>query len=409
MKIVKKYFAAFPLALLLILPPAGGVRADERRIIPSVAVTQEYISNLFWTANNEQDDFINTVSPGLELVERTERLDARLRGVMDLTSYFEFDELNSVDHDYLGTVSYYLTPTLQVSGEAQYVKDSRTDRLVEETGLAVGAATLEREHYKAGGQWTVTEKTAVGLSYTYGEDDYDTDRFTSYDANTFTLDLTHNLGTYFPETVGLLNLSYTKYNFPTSTENYYALTIGAEKKLRETWSLLAYAGPRFTRAKYETTRRVYVLYPIVYYLTPTEETEKDWGVAANVDLKYKGEVTRASLAFSEDVLPATGSVGGTTTERSTVKFNITRRLTEKFRAGLFARFFRNKADAKVATIREIDENNFYISPRLFYEFTRDITLEARCSFAYIDDKVNNQNIYRNAAFVRLLFAYPLFE
>ncbi len=408
MKVLSIYCTGVLLASLLFMSSSAGVKADERRVIPSVGVSQEYIDNLFWTANNEQDDFINTVSPGLKLVERTERLDASLRGVLDLVSYFDFNELNSVDHDYLGKARYLLTPTITLSGEAQYVKDSRTDRDIDVTGLTLGTAIREREHYRAGGQWTITEKTTAGLSYIYDEDDYSDIEFTSYDANSFILDFTHNLSTYFPETVGLMNLSYTKYNFPSSSEDYYALTVGAEKRLAETWSLLAYAGPRFTRSKYETTRLVFVPPASLAFVT-TEESDEDWGVAAKVDLKYKGEVTNASLAFSEDVLPATGRLGGTTTERSTVRFDISRRFTEKFKAGLFARFFRNKTNATEAAIKVIDENNYYISPRFFYEFTRDITFEARYSFTYIDDKVANQNIYRNTAFIRLLFAYPLFE
>ena len=52
----------------------SGIFADEFKLIPSLAVREEYNDNIFASSNDTADDFITTLSAGLELVERTERL-----------------------------------------------------------------------------------------------------------------------------------------------------------------------------------------------------------------------------------------------------------------------------------------------------------------------------------------------
>jgi uncharacterized protein (PEP-CTERM system associated) len=80
-------------ALVLALS-ATDLWADEFKLTPSVAVRQEYNSNIFFDSSNEKDDFITRVKPGLELIERTERIDLRLAGFVTPYVYWENDELN---------------------------------------------------------------------------------------------------------------------------------------------------------------------------------------------------------------------------------------------------------------------------------------------------------------------------
>ena len=66
--------AIWMVTLSIILP--SGVMA-EFNLIPSLAVREEYNDNIFFSYSDTIDDFITTVSAGLELTERTEQLDLK--------------------------------------------------------------------------------------------------------------------------------------------------------------------------------------------------------------------------------------------------------------------------------------------------------------------------------------------
>ena len=67
------------LILGLWLPDA---HADQFEIRPYLAVRGEYNDNIFFNpdSNDAEDDYILTIKPGIEITDRTERLNARLRG-----------------------------------------------------------------------------------------------------------------------------------------------------------------------------------------------------------------------------------------------------------------------------------------------------------------------------------------
>jgi hypothetical protein len=117
---------------------AGAAMADEFKLTPSIAARQEYNDNIFFDTSKPKDSFITRVTPGLELIERTERLDLRLSGALTPYVYWEDSNLNSVDQDYSGRVAYLLTPRLRVGAEAGVRVDHQPDRDILTTGVAYG-------------------------------------------------------------------------------------------------------------------------------------------------------------------------------------------------------------------------------------------------------------------------------
>ena len=81
MKCFKKVAPAILLVVLLIVC-ANETFADEFKLIPSLTVKGEYNDNIFYTTDETEDDFITTISAGLELIERTERLDLGLSALV---------------------------------------------------------------------------------------------------------------------------------------------------------------------------------------------------------------------------------------------------------------------------------------------------------------------------------------
>src|SRR5512137_637799 len=146
--------------------------ADEFKLTPSVAVRQEYNSNIFFDSSNEKDDFITRVRPGLELIERTERIDLRLAGFVTPYVYWENDNLNSVDQDYSGRVDYRLTPLLSVGANAAVRVDHQPDRDIYTTGLAYGDNRRIQQRYGGNMGYMFTERTSGSVAYDYTREDW---------------------------------------------------------------------------------------------------------------------------------------------------------------------------------------------------------------------------------------------
>ena len=133
---------------MLVLGTLAG--ADEFKLTPSVAVRQEYNSNIFFDSSNEKDSFITRVRPGLELIERTERIDLRLAGFVTPYVYWDDENLNSVDQDYSGRIDYKVTPLLSVGANAAVIVDHQPDRDIYHHGSRLrrqpaGASELRRQ------------------------------------------------------------------------------------------------------------------------------------------------------------------------------------------------------------------------------------------------------------------------
>ncbi|QTA89988.1 Uncharacterized protein dnm_060480 [Desulfonema magnum] len=378
--------------ILQVLFSPYNIRGDEFILIPSMALKQEY--------NEYAEDFITTVSPGVKLTERTERLDSGLSGRIDQVIYAENNEYNALNHHYTGQIAYRLTERMRASSEASYIKDSRRDRDVEETGLVLGTATRERYHCAFSGSYLVSEITAMALSYAYDEDAFDDPEFVTYRSDSVNIGLTHNLSYFVPLMVGRMNLGYARYDFTSAITENYLLTVGASWELSETLSLLVDFGGRYTFSEYNK-----YAWTSDYQLVPYVEKDEAWATTGKVDLTFTGELMKWTFTLSQDIRAASGRVG--TTERTMLAFNINQRFTDKFRGNLSARYYLNLADQEGVTTDE--EHTLRISSRLRYDFTRDISLEASYAFTTVIDREADTTTHRNLIFTRFIFRYPFFE
>lgn len=370
-------------------------RGDELKLTPFVALRQEYNDNIFFTESDETDDFIATISPGLELVERTERLDTRLSAQINNIIYYDNNELNSVDQDYTGQVRYRMTPRMDVSAEAGYTRDSRSDRDIEETGLVVGTATRDRQQYSLSGRYSPSEKTAATVSYAYDQDDFDDPESNDSHSHSTNLGFTHNISYLIPQTLGRMNLGYARHDFSDSLVDNYTWTIGVSRDFTEILSLLVDFGTRYTRSETEV--------PSI----KDKRKNTGWGGVGQVALSYRGELTDGSLSFFRDVRAASGRTGAT--ERTALVFEIGQRFTEKLRGNLSAGYYLNNSEGNDLAADDIDEKSLQCQTRARYEFTKDIALEASYTFTTIRDSEEHTTTNRNLVFLRAVFQYPLLE
>jgi len=378
------------LAVFIGLVCAGKEHANGFDIIPSIAVKGEYNDNIFVTQSGEIDDYITTLSPGIELEQRTERLNLRLSGRIDGLIYTDNNDLNHIDQDYAGRVHYQLTPRMGGGFESGYLRDSRPDRDIQTTGLVLGADIRHRQRFRAFGDYLLTEKTAAAISYAYSKEEFDEAPLNDFSSHTADIGFTYNLETLWKSTLGRMNFGYTIVDYTSSKVDNYSATLGIERRLSELYRFVFDIGPRFTRTEFDI---------------PAVAPNEVWGVRGQISLTYSGEYTNIRLNFSHDVQPASGRAGAT--ERTGLSATIGRRFSDKFRSDLSASYYLNKSDQQEFAFSNIDENSFSIQPRLRYEFTRDMALEAYYAYTIIDDQVTDTERVQNIFYLLFTLRYPL--
>jgi hypothetical protein len=389
-------------ALLILALGLWPAAAEERSLVPSLRLRQEYNDNIFFGSRDEIDDFRTIISPRLELGNRTERLNANLIGQLDGNLYADNTDLNAVDQLYSGGFGYRLTPRMGFGANAGYSRDNQPDRELLETGLLF--STQPRETYRLGasGDYRTGENTAAQLSFSFERQDFE-ERSLS-DSEIYSVSLLHTwaMSRFFRETVGRINLGYAHGDFSTSEVDSYSLTLGAEYAYSELWSVLADVGVRYTRTEF---LELVFLNPFVAVVQ--ESTDSRWSGVVDVSLAYNGEYSSGRITLLNDVRQASGRGG--TVLRSGLNGSFSRRFTEDFSVRFSATAFRNKTVSGLQALSEEDSLTVSLSPRLGYAINRDWSLAAGYRFSWIDDREAERESKQNVLFAEIYCQYPLFE
>ncbi len=411
------FFRKSALLAIGLLFHCSGAMADEFRLLPFINMRQEYNDNIFMSNEDSVSDFVTTLSPGLKLAERTERLDARLSARVDRIRYTDRNELNALDEHYQGRIGYQLSERAGVSSKVRHTKDSRRDRDIEETGLLLGTVTRRKRICNLSGTYLLSETTGMSLSYDYNRDEFNDPDFSDYRSRSLNLGITHRL---VPLLSARMNLGYARYDFVDSITENYSWTPGISWAMSEIFSLAADFGARYTCSEFETTKYEPVFFSDIYPDLPVDpendfitgyrpapyiDTLESWGLSWQVLLEYKGEKTHAGITLSRDVKGASGSGG--TTERTVASLNISRRFTYEIRASLSATYHLNQTDQEGLATEE--QHTLRIQPKIRFDCTREIALEMAYIFTSITDNKTDAETNRNLVFARLSFQYPLLE
>lgn len=396
------------LPLLGVVPSllASVAGAEERKVTASIAVKQEYTDNLTYSAVDPVSDWITTVSPKLEMVNNSERLQASLKAVLDGATYWDNKELNDVDQDFSGSLRYGFTPRTSLFSSAGYRRDSRSDRDFNDTGLVFDAVERERYNFALGGNYSFSELTALQLQYSHAKDIYQGDRYSDNQSHGVSGTLSRNLSEYWENTMGRMSLGATRYDSDTSQTDYYTGTIGVEKSLTETIGFYVDGGMRYTESTYDTYEVVYFFgFPVGY--RPIVAQETGIGFTGRAGLTYRDELNEAVLSASRDVQPANGESG--TLERSSLQARLEHRLTEQSRVSLSGGYALNKTTDEVAYVDTTDETSWWIQPRLSYNFDREWLLEGSYNYGQVHDNEDDADRTRNLVMLRLEYRYPVLE
>ena len=369
---------------------------DALKLTPSVKFTQTYNDNVYFTVTDRKQDWISTLSPGMELASQSERMNAGLSVNFNGIYYADQHELNAVDQFYRGKLRYAITDRLALGTEAGYSQDSQANREIDTTGIVFPVAVnRENNNYGASGEWQATEKSLVALSYRYQNERYDKSTYTDSSSHAAAAGLIYLLS---PVTKGRLNFDYTKYRVTNATVNSYMGSIGVSRDVNKLWSVLVDVGANYTQTSF-----------VVDGITSAtgEQTNTGWGPAGQITVAYKHESTNASFMMNKSVKPVSGAAGAV--NRTSVGLDVRHKFTYELSGYLTANYFINKSDPGEFSNIVTDQNTIQVSLGPRYDFSRDMFLKASYTYARVDYKQTNTFADQHLVMLTFYIQHALFE
>jgi hypothetical protein len=414
---MKNYRYSIPFVVLLSFC-SSVVWGNEFRIAPSVSVNNTYNSNILLSAEEIKSDYVTVLSPGVEMVNRTGRFNTNLLLRWDRLDYADNRDLGATNQMYNGKFQYLAMPLLSISAEVGYMKNANPafyagsgsvippgtiipavswpespaspgstgsgqagpapeGTSASPAAIPVIAAPWNHITSSLSARYPVTEKTTAAVSYSYGRDYYENQRYQdgmSHDINT---GLEYDIGQYFPAVKGRLNMGYSYYNFPDSRNDSFMNTVGFSWDFTEVWNILLDGGIRRTWSEVFVTKLV--PYGSSAYLAVRERSSNNgWSEVGRMSLSYKGEYGNGDLTYNRDLTLASGLNGAA--EHNALTLSSRHQFTHELSVLLTTGLDSYKSDPSNFSAHVINQQTFFINPGVRYEFSKDKGIEA--SYAY---------------------------
>ena len=384
------YYRRYLLFVIVLLSCPSLVWGNDFRLVPSLSVKEEYNNNILFLTDDIRKDFITTISPGIEMINNTEKLETDLLARINRFDYADNREFSATDQLYNGRFRYRTTPLLNISAEAGYVSDSQPGRDIGTSGIILSTVRRNRINTSLSVDYQFSEKTALGVSYTFGRDNYESPKYSDDISHGVNAGLIYDLNQYIQRLKGRANLGYSDYAFSNSRIDSVMGTVGFSWDFSEIVSILIDGGIRYTRSELSSGLN-----------------NNDMGWVGNVSLNYNGELGNGSLTYNRDITPASGLNGAV--ERNALMISTRYRMTSEFSILFSAGYYTNKSDAGQFSNQIIDERTIRINPGIRYEFSKNIALESSYDYTAVDYLASNTSANRNLLSIRMYIQYPIWE
>ncbi|MGC1454682.1 MAG: hypothetical protein WA946_05795 [Nitrospirota bacterium] len=399
-------------------------------------------------------DFVSIVSPGIEMVDRTGRLDTDLSAQLDRLDYSKHRDLSATNMTYGGKFAYRATPLLNISAGGGYSinsnptldpgmagpgiqpgtiittpsnqpgdtqmpppssSSSSTSSNPPGTGpsynlpagapLPVVSLSQKRLTASLSADYMFTEKTSAMTSYTYGTTSYERPSYrdTSHDVNA---GLVYDFGTYLSTLKGRLNAGYSAYYVTDARTESITCTVGFSRDFDEFWSVLVDGGLRRTWSEIFVTGLVQET-PTTQMAVRERQDNRGWGWVTRLSLNYRGERMQEEFAYIRDLSLAAGLNGAA--ERNSLSLTTRYRLTYEVSALLSTSYSTYKADPSNYSAQVIDQRPFDISAGIRFEFSKDTALDVSYDYTLVRYPASDANARRQLVFIGLSAQFPFWE
>jgi len=361
--------------------------AADMNLVPSLKVQETYDDNVTFSRTDKQDDFVTSINPELMLDYATELLSLKSTAAVDLLRYADDSDLDTENYRLALSGDYGVMERFTLSGNFSYLKDTTLESELEETGLV--NLREDRERYTGGGgiSYKLSQRSDVGLDYTYGDIRYDSQDQVDYDSHS----LTFSYNRYFNDQLDVFTIQpyYVGRDSDISQTDNYGLSLGWAHAFSETLRMTCFLGARYTEIDYA-------------YSPWHRGKESTRGGVADISVTKTGEITTGTMGYSRD-LHYSSYGEPIETDKIYLRANrmLTRRLGVSFSGSLY--FTQSEGEFLLE-----DSSHVELTPSLNYRLTREHSLRVGYSYSrHCDETLSHDEDYdRHRAWVLLHFTFP---
>lgn len=407
--------------LVLAFSTLGTANADPVRVAPFVQAKQEYSDNILFTEDNETSDSITTLTAGLEIEQKTKRLNAGFSGQYDKLLYWDHDELNALDYLFKADAAYQVTERLNSRVDAKYSKDSRRDRDTDTTGLLV---TGDRKvaALSLGTDYLFSEIRKADLSLDLERSEREEiDDLEDTDSIGVNFAYNRNLSEYYKNTSGIMNVNYLHYSsdteetsrgtsqnskvFQETSSDIIQISAGVTKDITELYNVYFLLGGSYTQTTEQArTRRTASSGAVISDTTGPEYDDDTWGGVLSAGVNYKDEYYDILLSVDQSMRGGTGTSGAV--QRSSISGGIDRKVTDRFYLMLDASCYLNKNERQISA--DTEDLTFNIQPGLRYELGRDFVLSMIYRFTSVEDLEDDTTTERSLVYLAIRKEFEIY-
>jgi hypothetical protein len=419
-------------ALLTTLPLFPGPIAGDWRIVPGIALKQEYTDNVFFDSDGAVRDWITTASPTVDIGRTTETTSAQLTARLDTIGYAENSGLNRQNHNLGAQLASHLSERLSLTAAAVYGIDSTPERDFDITGLLLGNNERRRQSYSGGASYTLSPLTTGSFNVNYGEDDFDDPD--SFDTGSWGVGLgfSRRLDAWLPLTTGRLSLRHGQTDYVNQravvTSDFFGIgtvrtdtdqdvhsestsaAIGFDRQWTERMSISLELGTNFSSTT-ETVSQVQ-RHSVLTFLdrppTTLSSTSRRWAALGNATATLTlSPYQTATASVSHDIVPSSGTAGDTT--RTGITLGLTHRFTDRLSASIDTGVTFNQTQAERLGADETDQISFRLQPRLRYEWRPHWHFEAGYNYYNNRDRQASTTAERNSLYLTINWRHDIFD
>ncbi|HEC17399.1 MAG TPA: hypothetical protein ENI99_12630 [Sedimenticola sp.] len=378
--------ACILIGLMVSLP--GAISAAQWYSESSVRIRGVYDDNIRLSRRYGEDVTGSILSGRMKAGRRTEITDINLSGSLDLKRYSGDDSLDTNNGEIEVDLS-HRTERNQFGLNAGLVLDSTLTSELESSGRTQASKRRIRKTFAPSWTHTLSERTALTLSYTHVDTKYRDARLTGlYDYKYLVLGttLTHRLNQKTQVAASLNASLYKASNRVDSRTRDIGLTLGVSRDFSENFRAGIAAGMRYSETKYK--------------LAGGDEENSDSGYLLNANMERSFEQAAIRGEFSHLVQPS-GAGALLVSDRLILEADY--KLSERLSWHLVSRVYRNSAADEKDSSQ--DRTYLLIEPKVRWRVTRRWDVEG--SFRYRRQKRKSEGtVDSNAVFVSVRHAWP---
>ena len=384
--------------LLIVNTAAWG---GQLKVTPSIGASTKYDDNITYKSNNAIDDFIFTLTPGLNMSYDTGITKFNFKADMDVRRYLSESRYDNESYRLNLSFQHLVTERMSLGLNGSYTADTTLDSELEETGYV--SSRSNREYFSGGAalQYRLTELTSVGLGYNRSRSNYDGPNTVDSDSESVSL----SYSTYFNDGLDSLSISpyYSTSSSTASDVNTYGLSVGMSHIFSERLYLSFSIGARYTETERDLPRIVLVTTPIPHLeIRPFRDTAYNWGTTGDLTLTYEGDQWSANFGYNRGLnYTDQGDAVDTQTFRAGASYHLTERLTGRINGSVY----QNSSEEE----GRIDAWRYQINPGLSYVLTENANLDFNYSFSYSEDDTQNGDgdVTRHQVVLSFRYNFPL--